>query len=603
MRITVDYIRNKVKKSEDLTAEEKLFIGSYGVTKDLSARELAGIFLIGKTSAHAYKDSCLKARNIPKNNGRPTNMTENDEKELKKIVTNSGTMHLKKTIVVEEANKLRLSNIQSRTKYVVKPTQYPERSLKRLFDKIEFKTGNAAIQTQARSEAGASKANVITFAAVTAGIVPLIDPNMLLNTDATQGGSGRKMLDKAACVYVGDRPDSGLKVDYAQGDRTAAGIISIKWYPTLSAGGFCSDPIDIIEDDDMDPDMIDVYQINGMGFIASMDNKGYIVFLKSRAALNAAFYRWHIKNILIPFVKLIRHHKYLPEDAMAYHQSDGELNQISIFTEPEIQNMLIDNHIIQAKQNPSNTEREQPADAGDVFRAWKGALRGINDADVQHEVALLKALSEACKAHANKMHEEIRGYKEIPWPTLRNAKMALLKMRLARMQVMTPTLVMNGFRKVGIYPYSLEQIVDNCSAKWTSQEFYMLCEALPRLIKTVISQGQLTWQDILSVGIDLGDDISKDTVTLTHKRFVILTHHAVIRQMQEAKESKEAADEAKARKKEADKLKRDAAMEKKRLKAITVDLTTPLVKESTVSSSVASTPLVLNFSALRASKN
>jgi len=536
MRITVDYIRNKVKKSEDLTAEEKLFIGSYGVTKDLSARELAGIFLIGKTSAHAYKDSCLKARNIPKNNGRPTNMTENDEKELKKIVTNSGTMHLKKTIVVEEANKLRLSNIQSRTKYVVKPTQYPERSLKRLFDKIEFKTGNAAIQTQARSEAGASKANVITFAAVTAGIVPLIDPNMLLNTDATQGGSGRKMLDKAACVYVGDRPDSGLKVDYAQGDRTAAGIISIKWYPTLSAGGFCSDPIDIIEDDDMDPDMIDVYQINGMGFIASMDNKGYIVFLKSRAALNAAFYRWHIKNILIPFVKLIRHHKYLPEDAMAYHQSDGELNQISIFTEPEIQNMLIDNHIIQAKQNPSNTEREQPADAGDVFRAWKGALRGINDADVQHEVALLKALSEACKAHANKMHEEIRGYKEIPWPTLRNAKMALLKMRLARMQVMTPTLVMN-------------------------------------------------------------------TVTLTHKRFVILTHHAVIRQMQEAKESKEAADEAKARKKEADKLKRDAAMEKKRLKAITVDLTTPLVKESTVSSSVASTPLVLNFSALRASKN
>jgi hypothetical protein len=131
----------------------------------------------------------------------------------------------------------------------------------------------------------------------------------------------------------------------------------------------------------------------------------------------------------------------------------------------------------------------------------------------------------------------------------------------------------------------------------------MLCEALPRLIKTVISQGQLTWQDILSVGIDLGDDISKDTVTLTHKRFVILTHHAVIRQMQEAKESKEAADEAKARKKEADKLKRDAAMEKKRLKAITVDLTTPLVKESTVSSSVASTPLVLNFSALRASKN
>ncbi len=62
--------------------------------------------------------------------------------------------------------------------------------------------------------------------------------------------------------------------------------------------------------------------------------------------------------------------------------------------------------------------------------------------------------------------------------------------------------------------------------------------------------------------------------------------------MQEAKESKEAADEAKARKKEADKLKRDAAMEKKRLTAITVDLTTPLVKESTVSLSVASTPLV-----------
>ena len=51
MRITVDYIRFKVKKSETLTAEEKLFIGHYGVERDLSVRDLAAVFLIGKSTA------------------------------------------------------------------------------------------------------------------------------------------------------------------------------------------------------------------------------------------------------------------------------------------------------------------------------------------------------------------------------------------------------------------------------------------------------------------------------------------------------------------------------------------------------------------------
>ncbi len=58
--------------------------------------------------------------------------------------------------------------------------------------KVELgaKTANAAIKTQARTRELASKSNVIAYASLLGAVLPLVPPELVLNSDATQYGTG-----------------------------------------------------------------------------------------------------------------------------------------------------------------------------------------------------------------------------------------------------------------------------------------------------------------------------------------------------------------------------------------------------------------------------
>ena len=144
------------------------------------------------------------------------------------------------------------------------------------------------------------------------------------------------------------------------------------------------------------------------------------------------------------------------------------------------------------------------------------------------DVELLKKLDAAFVKHRTDMRAKISDYAGLSFPVTKNAKWGLLKIRYAHMQTMTSRLVTDGFKKVGMVPYCIDTIINNCTTKFTEAEYHQLIDALPRLVKIVRQRGQLTWADYLSVGIDLLDDVDKDTVSLAHKRCVILTNPNVI---------------------------------------------------------------------------
>ena len=127
-----------------------------------------------------------------------------------------------------------------------------------------------------------------------------------------------------------------------------------------------------------------------------------------------------------------------------------------------------------------------------------------------------------------------------------------------------------------------------------------LMDALPRLIKIFRLKGQLTWKDILSVGIDLLGDVNKDEVSLTHKRCIVLTNPYVIAQLAEYKDAQVAAALVVEEKKNANKEKREAAKRRKLLKESGNEPSAASAAQ--LQSDIGAMPLVLNMRALRETK-
>ena len=528
-------IQQKNINKDRLTPKEKSYVGQHGLRYSWTGDRLAEHFGLPRRTANRYLT--MAASNTPHLTtvGRPKMLNVSDLDILKNMVSPDNPYHIKEQEFIDKIVVLGENNKRTRSDAFSTFTTPSVRFLGRLKEELGIKTGNGSIKTQARTRELASKANTIAFAGLLGAIIPLVPPEMVLNTDATQFGSGTIMQDKEKCVYRGPRPKEGLKIQFQEGDRKQSQIISIKWYPTFSSGGFGWHPVYIVEDDEMEEGDIDIHTIMGLGYMPVAGNRAFVAYCKSRAQLNVAYYKWHALEVLIPFVDHIREIYGFSLEVPAYHQLDGETNQIKAYADPATLEAIQSRNIIQAKQNPSQTETEQPNDAGDVFRANKGALKAVTDDHVKHEITLLAKLDEAFASHRAAMKAKIPGYTGLSYQIAKNAKWALLRIRYAHMHVMTAKLIRDGFARVGMVPYSVEVIVANCTTKFTRAEYMQLMDALPRLIKIFRLKGQLTWKDILSVGIDLLGDVNKDEVSLTHKRCIVLTNPYVIAQLAEYK--------------------------------------------------------------------
>ncbi len=113
-------------------------------------------------------------------------------------------------------------------------------------------------------------------------------------------------------------------------DKHGNVLFSIKYYLLFVASGEQSEPIYIIADDNMGEEDIDIYKVPELAVHTNLESTGYVVFCKSRAC-NKAFYKWFNKDILLPFIDVLRA-KCIPDDArsVACFQLDGESTQIDI---------------------------------------------------------------------------------------------------------------------------------------------------------------------------------------------------------------------------------------------------------------------------------
>jgi hypothetical protein len=138
----------------------------------------------------------------------------------------------------------------------------------RSIDAIELAIGAKTAKAEEMTSARAIDIrNTISYAATNKYMVEMSHPDLILNADATQFTVGQDSKGKVEVKYVKSEEhqdyDRPFKVMPKTKDGGGGMAFFIKYYLLMSASGFTADPIFIIAYDNMGPEEIDVYTVDG----------------------------------------------------------------------------------------------------------------------------------------------------------------------------------------------------------------------------------------------------------------------------------------------------------------------------------------------------
>ena len=265
--------------------------------------------------------------------------------------------------------------------------------------------------------------------------------------------------------------------------------------------------------------------------------------------------------------------------APAWFQLDGEPEQIAIYSKPAVLKILEENNVLVGKQSASTTEVQQPCDVGNCFKGTKKKLKGINDNCVKVNAIMMdrnKALIEKhndylkynsiCNTEpadnvgsstnvANTTTTEAsssllssKKRKKTKQQAVFNpahAKMAitgLLRVQAALQNTMKPEMIRESFSKAGVYPYSLSQILNNCSTKLSSNEEQNIVTQMNDLTNKMKKQGEIfeTDFDMCHIMSSHQDNSKKarDELVIYRRRSCILTHPSLLNRESEKLQKK-----------------------------------------------------------------
>ena len=131
----------------------------------------------------------------------------------------------------------------------------------------------------------------------------------------------------------------------------------------------------------MEPEDIDVHVVTGLGIGTNPEAAAWVVFCRTRCC-NRRFFEWISIMCVVPFIRSTRIANRLPEDSPSYFQLEGELEQVSVYTDDSLLATLKDCHIMIGKPPGSTTATTQPCDVGKCFLSTKAKLRAAVDVPI-----------------------------------------------------------------------------------------------------------------------------------------------------------------------------------------------------------------------------
>lgn len=404
---------------------------------------------------------------------------------------------------------------------------------------LNVKTAMAEKTTDARAIAVSDIRNAVSFAAMNSYMVQSmkVNPKLILNADASQFKVGSDCKQNIQIKYAETESiklEGPLKSLPNVADKGITAFF-MKYYLLMSAFGDQADPVFVLADSSMDSESIDVFEVVGLGISNVVGGKAWVVFCKTRC-YNLQFYTWFNTTVLVPWVMQIRSIYHLSASDIAWFQLDGEPVQIECYSVPAILDVLDGSSIVVGKPPASTTAITQPCDRGNCFKGPKTTNKSISDKDVSQNTEMIKDLTAIYQKH-----EKTNNNRKISAGHKRMGIMGLLRVQLALQLSMRRTMIQESFKLTGIYPYSLDTILDECSTKIGLEERTLICAALPKLSNLIGQQSELFDKDFDNSNIRKNVDKEKDHSVVYRRRSIILNGKAHLEREEVRLQAEEAA--------------------------------------------------------------
>jgi hypothetical protein len=454
--------------------------------------------------------------------GRPSRLSEKEIEILHNTVNNA-EFDLPRKAFDDKADELARKRAIEDTKRPL-PDNYslPKTNRKELDKIMNLSNKNAERHTAARATAESDIRNLVSFAAANHYMISHVNSNLLINSDATQFQVGGELKKKTQVkVYRGRNTHQQPMKTLPSKDENLTAFF-IKYYATISCGGYLADPIFIVADENMKTNEIDHYVVSGLGIGPDASNKGYIVFCKDRSLCNT-FYDWVLKESILNFIHKIQEANELEDDHVTWYTLDRESKQLTPYSSAENIKFLQDNSIEVGKPPGSLTRITQPADAYAFFKSIKTVLRHLNNHAKNSR--LHDKLSSIIIQHENKIGSKLKPkHKSM-------AIQGLLDIQFAINKAVTPAMIIQSFVETGMYndeteSYDLSVMIKKFNITLDPDMMLKIASAVPKLSKIIGDKGELTEGDITKAGIP--EPTNKDHLVVSRRRYITLTNDSHI---------------------------------------------------------------------------
>jgi hypothetical protein len=479
-----------------------------------------------------------KRKNLPlkQDNGRPRLLSDQQVASLKDEIEASSVYYSSVDTIKNKFKDYVKMNIKAKGKSTNSIVQLKNsninRSFKRYMSDIGATKAVAEIGTMARYKAERDVFNAVSLACTNLGMEPLTNKYLTINCDATQFDVGEKN-GKVEVLFIGKRSElkGPLKVNPSDSSNDGLAFF-IKYYMIITASGSAGPPIFVIQDPRMPEEDIDKYPVPGLGLDSI--SVGYIVFSHSRVP-NKAFYKWLFQEIMVNFVVLIRKQfKTTCTGKVAWLQMDGEVNQITIFSDPAVQESLFNHEIEIGKLPASYTAIGQPCDAGNQFKALKTILKALSEDKYAQNDGLKENIDYAYDEHNKKYNGALRKEK-MSYQHIKYGKFGLLKAHYALVTGLKLETIQESFHLTGIF----DQITQKCNPETiiralrlsiSEDQVNTILKALPKLSQLMLEHGELKDEDYIACGIQptIPCGVGKENLVLYQRRALICTNRALI---------------------------------------------------------------------------
>jgi 2C-methyl-D-erythritol 2,4-cyclodiphosphate synthase len=420
-----------------------------------------------------------------------------------------------------------------------------KRSISNYYSRLQLVEKTAEYKTETRFQAENDIKNAVSQVVMWHSVLQLVSgASNIINYDATQYGWNDSRKKPTVMVGRSFKMEGAKPLSTVAAKTTVDPDFFIKYFCIVTASGeLYPNHVFVLADAKLKPGEMHHYTVKGLGTTAL--EHGHIVFCETRSG-NQAFFEWLTCKILLEWIKRLGS----AHDGVFFLNCDGEAPQIAPFMNEENLRTFSESNVIVGKISAACTAVAQACDAGNLFKATKKKLEGL-DEQLQYDSPNLRvAIETALNAHETLVHHELN-YKH-------RQKMlsGLQAVRYCINNVMKPELIQKSFEKIGISrnaTLDIEGMLKCFNVIMTNGEYMDFMDALPRLSKKFMKEGRLLDSDmdtLVAVTNTGGVHLVRDDKVEYQQRSLLLNHRDTVARYIGRKEKQAAENEAAEKRKE-----------------------------------------------------